>query len=233
MIERVKALMFAAAALVIAIPAAAQVGHAPEKSPYLDLDYNQEITVFAGWDRMRHDPAGAAPLSRPVFGLRYEIGLSGPLALSTEFTGAFGHRNLLEPLKPKATRDIGVQNSAVYSADLALAMNLPGAKSWHHLVPQVRAGVGLLTSRAKDDSSGFAFATPFAWVYGAGVKYVPSGSRVQLRADITDHLFHLNYPDSYYRLASDNTAVVDQTTPHSFWTHHTAMTVGLSYLFGR
>lgn len=233
---RVKALVYVAAALMTAAPLAAQgvaqVGHEPAKSPFKDLDYDSEITLFGGYLRARHDPANAAPLSRPMVGVRYEITLTGPLALSSEATAGFGHRNLLEPLKPKATRDIGTQNSGVYSGDLALAMNLPGTRSWHDLVPQIRAGVGMVTSQAKDDSSGFAFGTKFAWVYGAGIKLAPGG-KFQLRADLTDRLFKLTYPDSYYRLASDNTAVVDATTPREFYTHHLGITLGLSYMMGR
>src|SRR5665213_2272385 len=121
MIDRVKVLLFCAATLLVAVPASGQVvGHDPAKSPYEDVEYNQELTFLGGWDKMRHDPAGAAPLSRPIIGIRYEWTLAGPLALSSEVDGAFGHRNLLEPLKPKATRDIGTQNNGVYDVDLAL-----------------------------------------------------------------------------------------------------------------
>ena len=69
------------------------------------------------------------------------------------------------------------------------------------------------------------------WV--AGVKYVPTGRRFQIRADVTDRIFKLDYPDAYYRLASDNTAVLPGSTAKSFYTHHTALTVGVSYLFAR
>jgi hypothetical protein len=62
---------------------------------------------------------------------------------------------------------------------------------------------------------------------------VPGGGHVQLRADITDRIFKLSYPVTYYRLASDNTAVLPATTVNSFYTHHTAFTVGVSYLFSR
>jgi hypothetical protein len=233
---RGKALAYVAVALIAAFPLAAQtaqVGHAPENSPFKDLEYSSELTLLGGYLRARHDPAGAAPLSRPMIGALYEITVSGPLALSSEVTAGFGHRNLLEPLKPKATRDIGTQNSGVYSADFALALNLPGQRSWHDLVPQLRAGIGIVTSRAKDDSSGFAFGTKFAWVYGGGIKFVPPGSRFQFRGDMTDRLFKLSYPDTYYRLASDNTSVVDATTPREFYTHHLGLTLGLSYLYGR
>ena len=218
--------------LAVAAPAAAQVGHLPERSPYRDLEYGQELTLTGGYVRMRHDPAGVAPKSAPTLGLRYEINLTGPLSMSSEITHTLSSRDVIDPLKPSATRAIGTQTSGVSSLDLALVMNLTGRKSWHSLVPQVRGGVGLVRSSAKDDSSGFAFGTPFAFVFGGGVKFVPGG-RFQLRADVTDRIFKLGYPDAYFRLASDNTAVLDERTARSFYTHHTAMTVGVSYLFSR
>ena len=230
--ERVKALLVGATALFAAIPLAAQVGHDPAKSPYVDLEYNQELTVMGGYLRTRHDPAGILPASRGMVGIRYEWTLTGPLALSSDIVTANGDRQVIDPLKPAASRLLGKQSNSVTAFDLALAMNLTGRKSWRSLVPQVRGGIGLLTSRAKDDSSGYTFGTPFAFVYGGGVKFVPGG-RFQLRADVTDRVFKQSYPDAYYRLASDNTAVLPTSTAKSFYTHHTALTLGISYLFAR
>lgn len=229
-----KALFLCAAIALSAVPATAQVGYPPAKSPFVDLEYNQELTVLGGYIRARHDPAGIAPQSRPLFGLRYEWMLVGPLAISSEISGGMGERNVVDPLKPAATRNIGTQSNGLYAADLALALNLTGKRSWHHLVPQIRAGAGFVRSAAADDSSGFAFGTPFAFTFGGGVKFVPGGlRRLQLRADITDRIFKLNYPDAYYRLTPDNTAVLMASTARSFYTHHTALTVGVSYLFSR
>jgi hypothetical protein len=89
-----------------------------------------------------------------------------------------------------------------------------------------------MASRAKDDSSGYAFGTPFAFHFGGGLKFVPGG-RFQIRADITERLFKQTYPDSYFRLATDNTAVLTDPTPRKFYTHHTQLTLGVSYLFAR
>jgi hypothetical protein len=230
--ERVKALLFCAAALLGAIPASAQVGHDPAKSPYVDLEYSQEFTLLGGYLRTRHDPAGILPTSRSMFGARYEITLTGPFALSADVITGSGDRHVVDPTKPASTRNVGTQSNSVFAADFAAAMNLTGTRSWHALVPQVRAGVGLVRSAAKDDSSGYSFGTPFAFTYGGGVKYVPGG-RFQLRADITDRVFKQSYSDAYYRIATDNTAVLPTTTARSFYTHHTALTIGVSYLFAR
>ncbi|MEP6999135.1 MAG: hypothetical protein ABI969_01570 [bacterium] len=231
--DRVKALLFAVTALLASVPASAQVGHEPAKSPYVDLEYAQEFTLLGGYVRTRHDPAAIAPQNFPMLGMRYEIRLTGPLAASADIIGGSATRDPIDPLKPAATRKLGSVSNGVLVADAALAMNLTGERSWHSLVPQLRAGVGVVSSRAKDDSSGFSFGTRFAFVIGGGVKFVPAGQRFQIRADVTDRIFKLDYPDAYYRLASDNTAVLPGSTAKSFYTHHTALTLGLSYLFGR
>ena len=229
-----KALLCGIVALVVGLPAAAQVGHEPASSPYSDLEHKQELTLLGGSVKAGHDAAGVAPQSASTVGVRYEISLAGPLALSSDLSAMFAKRDVIDPSKPRAQRVPRTEDATVYSADLALAMNLTGRKSWHHLVPQVRGGLGVLRSAAKDDSSGFHVGTPFAFILGGGVKLVPGGSgRFQLRADLTDRIFKLSYPDSYYRLASDNTAVLDQSTSKSFYTHHAAFTLGVSYLFGR
>ncbi|HUQ45670.1 MAG TPA: hypothetical protein VM033_03395 [Gemmatimonadaceae bacterium] len=227
-----KALLYTVVALLVTLPAAAQVGHKPADSPYADLEHKQEITWLFGYLRARHDPAGVAPRSAPMVGLRYELNLVGPLALSADLTRSFSNRQALDPARPSATRGLGTRSAPVTSADLALALDLTGRKSWHRLVPQVRAGLGVVSGRAKDDSSGFSFGTPFAFSFGGGLKFVPGG-RVQLRMDVTERVFKLSYPDSYYRKASDNTSVLAESTPRSFYTHHAALTVGVSYLFGR
>jgi hypothetical protein len=231
--ERVKALLFGAAALLAATSVQAQVGHDPAKSPYADLEYKQELTLLGGYLRTRHDPADILPKSRPMFGVRYEATLTGPLAISADVISGLGERNVVDPSKPVATRNKGTQSNPVMEADIAAALNLTGTRSWHKLVPQIRAGVGIIRSAAKDDSSGYSFGTPFAFTFGGGVKYVPGGSRFQLRADITERVFKQTYPDTYYRLASDNTAVLPTSTSRSFYTHHAALTVGVSYLFAR
>jgi hypothetical protein len=228
----VKALLFGVVALLAAVPAAAQVGHDPASSPYTDLEHKQEITWLFGYMRARHDPAGVAPRSAAMTGVRYELNLVGPLDLSADLTRSSSERLKLDPAKPLATREVGLQSTPVYAADIALALDLTGRKSWHHLVPQVRGGLGFVSSGAKDDSSGFSFGTPFAFTFGGGLKFVPGG-KLQLRLDVTDRIFKLSYPDSYYRKASDNTSVLEDPTPRSFYTHHTALTVGVSYLFGR
>ena len=87
--------------------ARAQVGYTPERSPYLDLQYSQEITPTLGYYWGRNDPAGVAPLSAPLFGLHYEWRAGGPAHLIGDLVRIGSSRNVLDPSKPLATRNLG------------------------------------------------------------------------------------------------------------------------------
>ena len=102
-----KAFLFGVVALLAALPAAAQVGHDPEHSPYRDLEHKQEITWLVGYLRARHDPAGVEPRSAAMTGVRYEINLAGPLGLSVDVMRSVSERTKLDPAKPLATRLVG------------------------------------------------------------------------------------------------------------------------------
>ena len=226
-----KAFSLAALALFVASPVLAQVGHDPESSPYRDLEYRQELTPYGGYARARVDPAGVHPQSAAMAGLRYEVYLGGPVSFTTDLSEVFSDRTVLDPTKPRAQRLVGTETTPVYGLDVGIALGLTGRKSWHRLAPQVRAGLGVVHSAAEDESDGYKFGTPFAITFGGGLKFV-TGGRLQLRADVGERLFKQKYPDSYYKTASDNTAVLT-TTPRSIWTNHTLLTLGVSFLFDR
>jgi hypothetical protein len=230
--NRVKALLIGCLTLLAISPAAAQVGHPPTQSPYTDLEYRQELTPLFGYDRARTDPAGVLPQSAFMLGLNYEVWLAGPVSFTTSYTHTFSDRNVIDPSKPARTRLIGTESAGINSLDVGLALALTGRKSWHEIVPQIRAGIGILQSAAKDELSTYKFGTPLAFTFGGGLKFVPGG-RFQLRADISERLFKQTYPDAYAILASDNTSVISQSTSRKFYTHHTGLTLGVSYLFGR
>jgi hypothetical protein len=227
----VKALSFAALALLVASPVFAQVGHDPVESPYKDLEYRQELTPYGGYARVPSDDARVLPGSASLAGLRYELYLGGPVSLTSDLSALFSNRNVIDPTRPASQRLVANESSPIYALDLGIALGLTGRKTWHGLAPQIRAGVGVATSPEADDPSGYKFGTPFAITFGGGLKFVPGG-RLQFRADIGERLFKQKYPDSFYVNASDNTAVLTNST-RSFWTHQTLLTLGVSVLFDR
>jgi hypothetical protein len=223
-----------AAAIGLVPAAAAQVGHAPEQSPYADLLYRHELTTFTGYLSTQRDPAGVAPRSGPLAGVRYALHLSGPAHFTARVAYARSERTVLDPLEPEASRVVlPAAKVPLLVADAGLALSLTGFKSWHRLVPELNGGLGLVSDfRTEADVGGFSFGTRFALTLGAGIRYVPAG-RFQLRVDVTDHLYRIAYPEIYYRPASDQTAILEEEQKKSVWTHNPSFTLGVSYLFWR
>ena len=222
-----------ALSMAAATAAGAQVGYPPARSPYLDLFYTQEITLLGGYYVGRDDPAGVAPGNGSIVGAHYEWRVGGPAHLMAELARIGSNRLVRDPAKPAATRNLGERSWPLYSADFGLAMSLTGAKSWHRIVPELRAGLGFVSDfKGKADVGGFKHGTRFALTWGGGVRYVPGG-RLQLRADLTNRLYSIAYPESYYTTTSTNGGAILTGPRKSAWRNNPALTIGLSYLFSR
>jgi hypothetical protein len=228
-------LAFVAAASGPAISAGAQVsvGYPPQKSPYRDLEYHSELTLFGGYFRGAQDPAGVAPGGGPIGGIRYEIGVGGPAQLVVRAAEAFSERNVVDPTQPAVTRNLGSRPWPVYLADLGLSVNLTGQRSFHGIVPVTYAGVGIATDGGKKVTEDpYRLGTTFALSFAGGLRFVPGG-RFQVRADAGTYMYQIKYPAAYYILASDNTAVLDAKQTKNFWKRNGVYTLGLSYLLFR
>lgn len=227
--------LLAAAFVLVAAPGAlrAQVGYPPSESPYRDLEFRQELTPYLGYFAASKDPAGVAPQSGPLVGLRYEVRVGGPAQLSLRAARVFSERTPVDPTKPVATRRLPAESWPLYTADLGLTINLTGQKSIRHLVPVVSGGIGLVSDlKSGEDVGGYKFGTSFAFLFGAGVRWVPGG-RFSLRADVTDHLYQIQYPEAYVISSNGNPAVLTGSQGRGSWRHNAAITVGASYLFFR
>lgn len=227
-----KAPLFGLLALLVALPMSAQqVGYPPAQSPYRDLEYKQELTPYGGWASASTDPAKVLPQSASIFGLRYQIHLGGPVSFDADFSRMGSQRNVVDPTQVAGKRILGTTDAAVYGVNAGIALALTGRKSWHHIVPEVRGGLGVLTSETKDDASGWTFGTPFAFTFGGGLKFVTLG-RLQLRTDVTERLYKQKYPDSFFQTSLDKTSLLT-TQARSFYSNQTLWTVGASLLFDR
>ena len=211
-----------------------QVGHTPQGTPYVDLVYRQDVTTFTGYLNTQRDPAGVAPRNAPLLGVRYAIYLAGPAYFTAQLAYGQSERTVLDPLEPAGTRVVLPAASVpLLLADAGIALSLTGFKSWNRLVPELSSGLGFITAvRTQSDVGGFSVGTRFALSVGAGVRWVPAG-RFQLRADVTDHLYRVSYPNSYYQRASDGTTILPATQRQAMWTHNPAVTLGVSYFLWR
>ena len=214
--------------------AAAQVGHAPQRSPYVDLEYKQEATLFAGYFQAGDDAVGVAPKGGPMVGMRYELRLGGPALLTSKFAYVSSQRDVIDPRRPAATRIVEADASwPLYMADVGIALNLTGQRSFHRLVPFLNGGIGVATDfKGGADVGAWRFGTPFALSVGGGIKWVPAGN-LQTRIDVTSQLYQIKYPNSYYTTASDGTAVLQINDSRSDWTSNIGISLGITYSFFR
>jgi hypothetical protein len=216
----------------------AQVGYDPRHSPYRDLRETQELTFFSGYYKAKQDRADVAPRSGPILGAQYQWRAGGPAHLTFAVSRVASERRVLdpEPACPTSQPDcklIGVFRWPLYFADAGLALSLTGARSFFHLVPEVKTGVGLASDfHTKADVGDFAFGTRFAFTWGLGLRWVP-GDRYQLRADFLNHLYSLRYPTTYYQADDSTRTILAPSRSRSSWLNNPSLTIGVSYLFSR
>ncbi|MGI8618264.1 MAG: hypothetical protein ACR2L6_04130 [Gemmatimonadaceae bacterium] len=222
----------AGAALTLPGSAFAQVGYPPERSPFRDLEYKHELTLFGGTYIAADDPAGVAPTGGPMGGLRYELRVGGPAQLMVRAAYVSSERQALDPSQPEDSRDLGIHSAPLFMLDAGISVNLTGQKSWRRLVPTVNAGIGVVSGGKDVENDPYRFGTPLAITYGAGLRYVPGG-RFAVRLGVDSYLYKLEYPGAYSVTTSDGTAVIGPRQSTNFWKNNVALTIGASYLFFR
>lgn len=247
MTRRGTALSCVIAAICVGGELRAQVGYPPQRSPYRDLRETQEVTIFSGYYRAKKDPAGVAPRSGPMLGAHYQWRAGGPAHLRFSAARVASERNVLDPERtagcpatPSAScKLVGTYRWPLYLVNADLALSLTGPRSFFRLVPEVKAGLGFATDfHTKPDVGEFAFGTRFALTWGAGIRWVLGGP-YQVRADITNHLYSVRYPDTYYQAvrigtpATDVPAILRSTQSRTAWLNNPGFTLGMSYLFSK
>ena len=217
------------AALPGATPAMlhAQIGHRPSQSPYEDVKVGQSISLSGGWLAIRRDLAGVAPEAAPFGQLRYDAAIGGPATLFARYTLSPTKRALLAPSAVATARKTGTPGVAMHVVDAGIDVALTGKKTWHHLIPSLAGGVGVVSDFASVDSGGYQFGVKFALSYGMALRYVRA-SGLQLRLDATSFRWQYEYPDRYFVKATDGTSILSDTKDRSKWSGNWALSAGVS-----
>ena len=215
-----------------ATPVAAQVGYPPNRSPYHDITEKQDFTVYGGYFKGNTGAAGVGPQSGALFGVRYALHIGGPAELVGRLARASSSRTVLDPNQPDATRDLGTTSQAIYLADVGITLNLTGQKSYHHFVPTAGFGLGIASGGKTPDASGYKFGSPFSINGSVGLRFVPGG-KISVRADLTDYMFQLHYPNAFFVAPAGVTPILAANAGDNQWTHNLAVTFGVSYVFAR
>ncbi len=228
---RLCAAMFAV--MLVAAPVAAQVGYIPAQSPYLDLPWKQSFSTFIGGFDTGRDPAGVGPRPGWLAGVRYDVRLGGPVSLVARISTAPTSRRVLDPTKAIAARHVSDQSGELLAADLGLAINLTGQKSYHRIVPVLSGGVGLVSDfHGTPDVGAYRFGTKMLLTWGLGVRYHTQG-RWEPRIDFTNYVWQLQYPASYEAVAADGSKAILSTGKKSPWMGNHLWSVGMTYQLSR
>ena len=222
-------LLIAILLIAAAVPARAQqVGYAPSHSPYQDVDKTMEFAFSAGRFSAGADPVGVAPQGGQMFSFLYGWHATGPLFLNTSLSRISSARDVLDPAATNSNR--GLYDWPLWALDGTMALSLTGDRTFHGFMPIANLGMGFVTDRhSQSDVGGYQFGTRFQLVWGATIRWVPS-KRWALRADLTNHMYSMGYPQTYYVAGKSGTPLVAAEQPKSFWRNNPSLTFGLSYL---
>lgn len=220
-----------AATPLAATPLAAQqvVGHTPDKSPYRDIHPSQHITLIGGYFHTPQDEIGATPRSGPLFGVRYDIPVSGPAEFFARVERVNSHRNAFDPTQPVATRALGDVSAPLYLADLGFALDLTGQRTWHGVIPVFDLGIGIATGGKSADKDPYQFGTQFAINSDLGIRVVPGTGGMELRLMVGNTLFQSHYPTGYFAApTAGGTPLLGTGTARSGYRSNWSYTAGLA-----
>ncbi len=241
---RTSALRWFALALAVplclraAVPAslAAQevVGHQPEESPFRDILDKQGLSVFAGRFAGNSGPAGVGARPGLVLGGRLQVRLGGPVDFWATFAETWSSRREIDASDTVATV-VGLKDLRLLLADVALALNLTGTKTWHGLAPYLGLGLGVAVPRPGVlDPGGFQISTAFTLMPTIGTRWYIARS-LALQFEARDYYFRYQYPLNFYNRPftghTGNTPVLPVTQSDRAWAHNITLWLGVTHPF--
>ncbi len=173
-------------------------------SPYRFIETRQEAGLFAGTLSQGRGRFGFGPGSGPVFGVRYEIGISGPFAIEGVGSYIQTTRDVIDPRRDEGDRIVGEADARLASVDARLKFSLTGERTWNNLSPTVIAGGGVVFGvdglQPEDDQLGgddkFDFGTSFLGVVGGGGRWFLT-ERFLVRAEVLMNFWKIDTPRGY------------------------------------
>jgi hypothetical protein len=216
-------------ALAFAIPAAAQqeVGSAPESSPYRDIEDPRSLSFYGGYFHAPEIPGNEQPHSAPLAGVRWDIHLAGPAYFEVRYARVFSDHEVVNPLLPPISRDLGLRTSPINLVDVGMALSLVGERTWHRLMPVINVNVGTATDFfAARDAGEFRFGTQLMMSLGGGIRYIPGGP-LQFRVDVGDYFYPTHLPGSF-RSTDGGNPVINTDQALTAWRQNLGVNAGFS-----
>jgi hypothetical protein len=233
-----------ATTLVLALaaaPVAAQVGHAPDRSPYRDITRGRSVTLIYGDVGGDGGKIGVGPHNGRSYGVRFDIRVGTPIQFGLTVARAELKRLIVSADDSVNNRVDGPVDQSLTMVEGALQLNLTGKKTWHHLAPFIGGTIGYTSGSAlpasQPDSSGYKFGSKFYFAPAAGLR-VFLGQSIHLRLEARQLLWKLTYPTSY-QVEPAAQPSTDPTKPNSVlkgeklteWTGGRELRAGLGISF--
>lgn len=217
------------ALLALTAPAAAQ----DIASPYRYIELGQEASAFVGVLEADAGRFGFGPSSGPLYGVRYGLELSGPVALEAVSSFVSTERDVVNPGRPEGDRVVDEAEIDLLFVDARVRFALTGRRTWNRMQPFLYGGIGLAFNLADfqredqvlDEADRFDFGTEIVPLLGAGAR-IFLNERVAIRTEAQLTLYRLDVPEGFRDPARGFENVAE-----SEWVNSGVFTVGLAYLF--
>jgi hypothetical protein len=173
------------------------VGRLPERSVISDLSDGQRTGVFAGWLTTARDPVGVHGKSAQIFGVRYDVPMSGPVYFSSRLFGVRSTHDVYVPNAPANDRRRGTASTNQIGMDAAFDLALTGQRAWRGAQPLLHLGVGFMAGVANQfDAGRYATGASILYSYGLGARFITSRNS-HLRADASWMVYQVRYPNAF------------------------------------
>jgi hypothetical protein len=219
--------------LLLLLPAGlrAQVGHAPESSPYRDIRHGSYLLAVGGIFSGSGGAAGVAPHDGNTGGLRWIFLGNRPLSVGLGVTYGDLSRLIQDPVKPPDTRTTGPVPQRVVFADLALQFNLTGGKTWRGIAPFTGAAAGLaFTEQVPGDPTTYKTGNKFYLAPMAGTR-IFLGSAFYLHLEARYLFWQLKYPVTFREAQDASNTPVLPTGDRDEWVATPWLQAGLGFKF--
>jgi Outer membrane protein beta-barrel domain len=204
------------------------------RSAYRFLDTKQAFTGYAGYLATGKGSLELGPAAGPIYGLRYDISISGPFAIEGD-VGYFSRTRMVWDTVPGDTtrKVVGEADFTTFLVTAALRFNLTGPRTYHGLLPYVVFGLGVAIDGSNASTADanlaadarFDFGTSFMGVLGGGLEATLS-NHFGLRFDARNLLWKLKTPTAFL-VKGDQARLL----PGDEWAQNFALTGGLVFRF--
>lgn len=173
-------------------------------SAFTFVERKQEAGLFAGYRTAESGRFHLGPSGGPLFGGRYAIDLSGPLALEGVVGFMQSERDVVNPARVVGDQVIGQADVLLTTIDGRIRFSVVGNRAWHGLSPFLTFGGGLVFDIAADAAveqdlepeNVFDFGSSFFGTLGAGTRWFLT-DRFALRGDGVFSLWRIDTPPGF------------------------------------